>query len=196
MPLASATVTAAELLVLALLPSRMATPGCAVTAPAGCVVITNCVAAPVVPVALNVTGLPDRPAADAVTVFAPSVAPCVQLVSVAMPLAFVVTVAGVAGTITPPPTVRVNITATPPTGLPGKSVTFTLGGADTAVRIGTDCVTTEFAQSVVGAPIVPVLVNVTGLPLSAATVAVTMFAPGKAPTVQLVNMWRCRAHSC
>ena len=48
MPLASATVTAAELLVLALLPSRMATTGCAVnatplTAPAGCVVIASCV---------------------------------------------------------------------------------------------------------------------------------------------------------
>lgn len=92
LPLPIATVTAAVLLVRLLAASRIATTGCAVstaplTAPTGCVVITNCVAAPTVPVALNVTGLPDRRAADAVTVFAPSVAPCVQLVSVAMPSA-------------------------------------------------------------------------------------------------------------
>ena len=192
-PLAIATVTAAALLVRLLPASRIATTGCVekaapLTAPAGCVVITNCVAAPGVPVALNVTGLPLSPAAVAVTVFAPAVAPSVQLVNVAIPLAFVLTLAGVAGTITPPPTVRVNVTTTPLTGLPPLSVTLTLGGADTAVCTVVDCVTAEFAAIVVAAPVIPVALNVTGLPANEFAVAVTVFAPAAAPSVQLVSV--------
>ena len=149
---------------------------------------TNADAAPGVPVALNVTGLPLSPAAVAVTVFAPAVAPSVQLVNVAIPLAFVLTLAGVAGTITPPPTVRVNVTTTPLTGLPPLSVTLTLGGADTAVCTVVDCVTAEFAAIVVAAPVIPVALNVTGLPANEFAVAVTVFAPAAAPSVQLVSV--------
>ena len=120
--------------------------------------------------------------------FAPAVAPSVQLVNVAMPLAFVLTLAGVAGTITPPPTVRVNVTTTPLTGLSSKSVTLTLGGADTAVSTVADCVSTEFAAIVAAEPTVPVALNVTGLPDNPAAAAVTVFAPGTEPSVQFVNV--------
>ena len=72
---------------------------------------------PAVPVAVNVTGLPVRPALAALNVFVPAVVPSVQEVSVAMPLAFVAMVAGEAGTIVPPPPVTVNVTTTPLTGL-------------------------------------------------------------------------------
>jgi hypothetical protein len=115
-------------------------------APLGCVVIANWVAAPAVPVALNVTGLPVRPAADAVTVFAPAVVPNVQLVSVAIPLAFVTTVLG---DTVPPPAVAANVTVTPATGAEAASVTNTLGAVVTAVPATADCVTTEFAAIVV-----------------------------------------------
>ena len=80
------------------------------TAPAGCVVIASCAGEPTVPVALNVNGLPDSPDAVALTVFAPIAAPRVQLVRVAIPLAFVTTLAGLAGEITPPPPVTVKMT--------------------------------------------------------------------------------------
>ena len=48
---------------------------------------------------------------------APATVPSVQLVTVAMPLALVCTVAGDAGVIAPPPPVTVNVTETPATGL-------------------------------------------------------------------------------
>src|SRR6266550_420723 len=47
-------------------------------------------AAPAVPVAVNVTGLPDKVPDAAVSVFEPAVAPSVQLPTVAMPLPLVV----------------------------------------------------------------------------------------------------------
>src|SRR6266487_3761425 len=68
-----------------------------------------------VPVAVKVTGLPARPVAVAVNVFSPALVPRVQLVTAAMPLAFVVT--GVVGLTLPPPDATPNVTATPATGL-------------------------------------------------------------------------------
>src|SRR5437660_5359814 len=50
-------------------------------------------AAPAVPVAVNVTGLPDSEPDVAVSVFAPAVGPRVHLPTAAIPLASVVTVA-------------------------------------------------------------------------------------------------------
>ena len=94
--------------------------------------------APTVPVALNVIGLPVSDPAAALTAFAPAVAPNVQDVSVATPLAFVATVAALAGTSVPLPLTMVNTTFTPLTPFPAASVTFTLGGADTAVRTVAD----------------------------------------------------------
>jgi hypothetical protein len=84
---------------------------------------------------VNVTGLPPKPAELAVNelLFVPAELPTIQLVSVAIPLALVLIVAGLAGVELPPPAVIVNITATPETALPLASVTLTDGGAATAV---------------------------------------------------------------
>jgi len=153
-PVNTAAVTAAVLVVWLPFASRMAITGCVVNAaplaaPFGCVVIASCVAAPAVPVALKLIGLPVRPATVAVTVFAPAAVPSVQLASVAMPLAFVITIDG--GAIVPPPDVMANVTLTPDTGTAPAPVTNTLGGAATTVPAVADWVTTEFAAMVVAA---------------------------------------------
>jgi hypothetical protein len=88
-------------------------------------------AAPVVPVAVKVTGLPVRPLDVAVRVLVPVVVPSVQDVTAAMPLPFVVT--GVVGVTVPPPEATANVTATPATGLLNWSRTITAGGVVTAV---------------------------------------------------------------
>src|SRR5258706_12858212 len=118
----------------------MATTGCVaraapLAAPTGCVVIASCVAAPTVPDAVKVTGLPPSPETLAVSVLLllPAAGPSVQLVAVAIPDGSVDTVLGPAGTTVPPPAVTAKVTATPATGLPLPSVTFTDGGAATAV---------------------------------------------------------------
>src|SRR5207247_1407413 len=95
--------------------------------------IAICVAAPAVPVAVNVTGLPVSPLAVAVRVFGPAVGARVHEVTVAMPLASVVT--GVVGLTVPPPEATPNVTATPPTGLPCVSRTITEGSTATAVPV-------------------------------------------------------------
>ena len=77
--------------------------------------IAICVAAPVVPVAVNVTGLPDRPLAVAVRVLVPGAVPSVHELTAATPLASVVT--GVVGFTVPLPEAGANVTATPATGL-------------------------------------------------------------------------------
>ena len=74
----------------------------------------TCVAAPTVPVALKVTGLPVSPLADAESVLEPAVFPSVHAVAAATPLASVVT--GV-GSTAPPPDATANVTETPATGL-------------------------------------------------------------------------------
>src|SRR5512147_434199 len=137
------------------------------------------VAGPAVPVALNVTGLPVRLPELAVTVLLPAVVPRVQLVRVAMPEALVLMVAGLTGLLLPLPAVRVKTTATFWTGLPFVSVTFTEGGAATAVPTVALCVVTEFAAIVVAAPTVAEAVKTTGLPLNPGAVAVTvlLFVP-------------------
>src|SRR5690348_1382560 len=97
----------------------------------------KCVAAPGVPVAVMVTGLPESPAAVAVRVFVPAVLPRVQLVTAATPAALVST--GVVGATTPPPPVTANVTAAPGTGLPLTSFTMTDGEMVTAVATVADC---------------------------------------------------------
>jgi hypothetical protein len=93
------------------------------------------VGAAAVPEAVKVTGLPVNPPELAVTVLllVPAVFPSVQLASVAIPLLLVGIVAGLAGFEEPPPAVTVKTTATPGTPFPLPSVTFTEGGAPTAV---------------------------------------------------------------
>src|SRR5438552_4739774 len=91
-------------------------------------------AAPAVPVAVNVTGLPASPVAVAVSEFGPAVGPNVHDVTAAIPLAFVVT--GVVRLTVPPPEATANVTLTPATGLPFASCTITEGGVATVVQIG------------------------------------------------------------
>jgi hypothetical protein len=97
------------------------------------------------PVAVNRTGLPvmPDPVAVALRVFAPGVAPKVQLPTVAIPLASVTT--GTAGRTVPAPPVTAKVTVTPATGVPLRSRTSTEGGASTAAFTGALCVITECA---------------------------------------------------
>src|SRR5205809_3800062 len=114
-----------------------ATPLCA--ALDGWVVSVSFVAAPAVPSAVKVTGLPliPDPATVAVSVFVPTVVLSVQLPTVAIPLPFVVWVPPVT---LPLPAAGANVTVTPCTGLPLPSCTITDGGAPTALPPGADCV--------------------------------------------------------
>src|SRR5439155_19682360 len=109
-------------------------PLCAVLE--GGLVITSRVAAPAVPVAVNVTGLPVRPEAVAVSVLVPAVELKVHEVAAAIPSVPVVT--GVVGVTVPLPGATANVTATPDTGLPLASLTITEGGSVTAVPAGAD----------------------------------------------------------
>src|SRR5207253_1095914 len=118
-------------------------------------------AAPAVPVAVNVTGLPDNVPDVAVSVFCPTVGLSVQLPTVATPLAFVVWLPPV---IVPFPGATANVTATPATAFPFASFTSTDGGVLTTVPAVADWLVALFAAMVAAAPAVPVAVNVTGLP--------------------------------
>src|SRR5213078_2219574 len=102
----------------------------------GGVVSANRVAAPAVPVAVKVTGLPVSPAAVAVSVFVPAAELSVQEVAAAIPSVPVVT--GVVGVTVPLPAAVANVTATPDTGFPLASFTITEGGGVTAVPAGAD----------------------------------------------------------
>src|SRR5713101_7461728 len=111
-------------------------------------------AAPAVPETWNVTGLPLRPLAVAVSVLVPTADPRVQLVSAATPLPFVVRVVGDDGAVLPPPAVTANVTWTPPTGLPCASVTMTDGEGETWVPAVADAGSTTFAVICVAVPAV------------------------------------------
>src|SRR5256885_2966214 len=108
-------------------------------------------AGPAVPVAVKVTGLPERPAAAAVSVLVPAVVPRVQLPTVAMPLAFVVCSAPV---MLPPPDAGANVTPTPCTGLLLASRTITDGGVRTAVPVVACCPSPPFGPIWVATPAV------------------------------------------
>src|SRR5438105_2489409 len=137
---------------------------------------------PATPAAVKVTGLPVSDPEVAVNVFEPAVALSVQLPTVAMPLALVVWL--------PRSEERrvgdtANVPATPVTGFPFASFTITDGGELTAVPAGADWLVGLFAAIVAAAPAVPVAVNVTGLPESEPDVAVKVFEPAVALSVQL-----------
>src|SRR5205807_1732313 len=135
-------------------------------------------AAPAVPVAVKVTGLPESDPDVAVKVFEPAVALNVQPPTVATPLVLVVWLPPV---IVPFPGATANVTATPTTGFPFASLTITDGGALTAVPTVADWLVALFAAIVAAAPAVPVAVKVTGLPASDPDVAVSVFVPAVAP---------------
>src|SRR5207237_512225 len=134
-------------------------------------------AAPAVPVAVNVTGLPESEPDVAVKVFEPAVARSEQLRVGAMPRPGGV---WVHPAIVPFPGATANVTATPVTGFPFASLTITDGGELTAVPAVAAWLVGLFAAIVAAAPAVPVAVNVTGLPESDPDVAVKVFEPAVA----------------
>jgi hypothetical protein len=99
----------------------------------GAALTVDCVAltVPVMPVAVNVTGLPVRPVAVALRVLVPATVPRVHVVTAATPLLPVTT--AVVGTTVPPPEASANVTLVPDTGLLNASRTMTDGGVATAV---------------------------------------------------------------
>jgi hypothetical protein len=116
----------------------------------GGVVTTTFVAAPAVPVAVKVRGLPASVPDVAVSVFVPAVGPRVHDVAAATPSAPVVT--GDVGVTVPLPGGTANVTATPATGLPLASLAITAGGDRTALPAGASWVTGLFAAIDVAAP--------------------------------------------
>src|SRR5439155_191400 len=142
-------------------------------------------ARPVVPVAVNVTGLPVSVPDVAERVFGPAVGPRVHDVTAAIPLAFVVT--GVAGVTEPPPDATANVTPTPATGFPFASRTTTEGFTGTVVPAVAVWPSPPLLAIWVAAPTAPVAVNVTGLPVSPLAVAVSEFGPAVGPRVHEVT---------
>src|SRR5947199_4437166 len=124
-------------------PSSCCSAGCSANATPLCPALDGAVvkatrpAAPAVPSAVNVTGLPVSPLDVAVSVFVPAVVLRVQLPTVAIPLSFVVWVPPVT---LPLPAAAAKVTVTPCTGLPLPSCTITDGGELTALPAGADCV--------------------------------------------------------
>src|SRR5207248_69527 len=119
----------------------------------------------------------------AVTVFVPAVGLRVHDVSAAIPSLPVLT--GVVGVTVPLPAAGANVTATCATGFPFASFTITDGGDVTAVPAVADWLVALFAAIVAAVPAVPVAVKVTGLPLTPVDVAVSVFVPAVALSVQL-----------
>src|SRR5439155_6001226 len=138
-------------------------------------------AAPAVPVAVNVTGLPVSPLDVAVSVFGPAVGPRVHEVMAAIPLAFVLT--GAVGLTVPPPEATANVTRTPATEFPFASRTITDGSTATAVPAVAVWPLPALIAICVAAPAVAVAVKVTGDP---APVVCTVWVPAWAPSVQVV----------
>src|SRR5437588_133725 len=115
------------------------------------------VGAPAVPVAVNVTGLPDNVPEEAARVFDPAVGLSVHEVRAAIPSAPVLT--GLVGVTVPLPAAGVNVTATCATGLPFASFTITEGCVLTAAPAVADCLVGLVAAIVAAAPVVPVAVD-------------------------------------
>src|SRR5207253_3218491 len=126
----------------------------------GAVVKATRPAAPAVPSAVNVTGLPVSPLDVAVSVFVPAVVLRVQLPTVAIPLSFVVWVPPVT---LPLPAAAAKVTVTPCTGLPLPSCTITDGGELTALPAGADCVVGLLAPITAAVPALSVIPAVAGV---------------------------------
>jgi hypothetical protein len=169
--------------------SRTITDGAATAAPMVAVcdvalLARKFVAVFAVPVAVNVTGLPERPLTAAVTVFVPAVVPSVHVVSAATPDASVVTVLPVTGDVVPLPAVVVKVTTTPCTGLLFASRTVT-DGAVSVVPTVPDCDVAVLATMFCAVDAVLVPLKVTGEPMPE-PLATTVFAlPAVRPNVQV-----------
>src|SRR5439155_1218008 len=143
------------------------------------------VAVPAVPVAVKVTGLPASPLAVAVSEFGPTVGPKIRRATCRDPVAFVVT--GVVGVTEPPSHATANATLPPASGLPFASCTLTDGSIATAVPAVADWLFPPLSAIELAAPVVPVAVKVTGLPVSPLAVAVSEFGPTVGPRVHDVT---------
>jgi len=133
-----------------------------------------CAAGPAVPVAVNVTGLPESAPDEAVSVLDPAVVDSVQPPTVAIPLASVVCVAPVTLPLAGP---GANVTDTPEAGLPNASVTITDGGTRTAVPAGAVWPLPACGAMLAAAAALTVTVAVCVTVTEPFTVAVTVFAP-------------------
>jgi len=143
-----------------------------------------CAAGPAVPVAVNVTGLPESVPDEAVSVLDPAVVDSVQPPTVAIPLASVVCVAPVTLPLAGP---GANVTDTPEAGLPNASVTITDGGTRTAVPAGTVWPLPACGAMLAAAAALTVTVAVCVTVTEPFTVAVTVLVPAavelKAPVI-------------
>src|SRR5205809_1523848 len=146
-----------------------ATPLCA--ALDGAVVSASFVAAPAVPSAVKVTGLPaiPDPPAVAVSVFVPTVVLSVQLPTVAIPLPFVVWVPPVT---LPLPAAGAKVTVTPCTGLPLPSCTITDGGELDRKSVGEGKSVGLWAARAAGGTAHSVILCLTGVSLVAPKLSV------------------------
>jgi hypothetical protein len=144
-------------------------------------------AGPVVAVAVNVRGLPASPVDVDVTVYDPTLFPSVSVL-LACPLPFVVVVVVLNTCPAAPPGVVAiaNVTLVPATGFPPASVTVTTNGEASAELIWPLWLFPDVSVIVVGGPAVAVAVNVTGLPVSPADVAVTVYVPTLFPSVNVL----------
>src|SRR5207248_595920 len=151
-----------------------------------------------VPLARNVTGLPCSVPDVAVKVLGPAALPRVQLVTlivfvsalvelsvpVPWPLAPVEPVGWVRALLVP---LAPRVTVTPLTGLPNSSfavtvIVATLAPPDAEI-VPASAATSD--RAALGAPAVPVAVNVIGLPFTPGAVAVSVSWPATVPSVQL-----------
>ena len=138
-------------------------------------------AVPAVPVAVKVTGEPERLPDVAVSVLLPAVVPKVHVGAVAIPLLLVVTV--LLPLRLPPPVAIANVTLVPLTGLLLVSVTRTLGATDNAVPTVALWLLPAFKAIVAAAPTVPLALNIAGMiPIA---LAFSVFSPEVVPSVQL-----------
>src|SRR5438093_478128 len=144
-----------------------------------------CVAAPAVPVAVEVTALPVSLVEVAVSEFGHAVGTSVPDVTTATPPLHVAL--AIFGLTVPPPEATANMTLTPPTGLPFASRTITEGATGTAVPAVAVWPLPALMAICVAAPTVPVAVKVTGLPASPVAVAVRVLLPAVGPRVHDVT---------
>ena len=142
------------------------------------VLITIEFGAPTVAVALKFTGEPESPPTDAVAVFDPKT-PSTRVAD-AIPLPFVAEL----DVIEPLPPVTAHVTVTPDTGFAFASVTSTVYGVESVASMVSLCAFPPLSEMMAAAPTVPVALKVTGEPMPD-TLALRLFAPAVAPSVQL-----------
>src|SRR5205807_1659305 len=141
------------------------------------------VAPPLIAVAVNPTGEPASPGTVAVAVWVPAALPSTRVAD-AMPLPLVAEL----GVIDPPPATA-QVTVTPLTGLPARSLTSTVYALASVAPIVSVWVLPPARAMVVALPCVAVAVKVTGEPVSPPTDAVAVWtaAPAVVPRIRVAT---------